>query len=240
VLSLISPRAYASPTVLEKQFNITKNHVINNPEKCIPDNLISLSKSNSPLADLAEDFIKPSMSLQPTTNSTHNNTHSLPAAPAAFIMSLLGFICISAIKDRKFWLAALTTLICASQAGFNMLPHLAVKLGHKIYNTQKLIAKSLRWSPQRQFQRPRAQLDGTEFIFLLHHLNEIPNFLKNKTNTLINSYNVLDSFSKAIIKTLSSKDEIHKDLSEKKISQCDFIKQNLIFQAIPRGPPISK
>jgi hypothetical protein len=240
VLSLISPRAYASQTVLEKQFNITNVPAINNPEKSTTDTDTSLSTNNSTLATLADDFIKPAMSLQPTTNSTHNNTHSLPAAPAAFIMSLFGFICISAIKDRKLWLAALSALLCASQAGFNMLPHLAVKLGHKIYNTQKLIAKSVRYPPQRRFYRSRTQLESTEFIFLLHHLNGIPNFLKNKTNTLINSYNVLDSFSKAVIKTSSSKNEIHKDPSEKIISQCDFVKKTIVFQAIPRGPPLRK
>jgi len=240
VLSVISPCSYAFPTLPSGQFNITNNPVINNPGKATTDNTISVSGSNSSLAHLAQDFIKPAASNASTTNSQLGNTRSLPAAPAALVMSLFGFICISTVKDRKLWLAPLVALLCASQTGLRILPRLAAGFGHRISSTKKLIADSLRCPLQRQFYRQRAHLEGTEYIFLLHRLNSIPLFHKNTVRMFVKSYNAPDGFSKAVIKTSVSKADEHKVISEKIINQCNFVEKTLIFQAIPRGPPVSK
>lgn len=46
----------------------------------------------------------------------------LPPLPTALIMVLIGFMCITLVKDRKFWLACLFLLVWPVYAFLNTLP----------------------------------------------------------------------------------------------------------------------
>ena len=52
------------------------------------------------------------------TNSTSSSSpaKSLPAVPGALLMALAGFLCVSMVRDRRIWLAAILWLAHASMA----------------------------------------------------------------------------------------------------------------------------
>lgn len=60
------------------------------------------------------------------------SSKSLPAGPGALLMVVASFICISLVRDRRFWIKALIGLLWAGQAGLNILPDVISRLsGHK-------------------------------------------------------------------------------------------------------------
>lgn len=85
--------------------------------------------SNSQLASVAAEFLKP-----PTDTNLQAlpmQVKPLPPVPGALFLGLTGFLCVSLVKDRRVWLAALAGLLWLGQTGFSALPHLASHLRSK-------------------------------------------------------------------------------------------------------------
>jgi len=76
------------------------------------------------------DFHRQTVSYSDPTNRVHS-IKSLPPAPGTFLLALFGFLLVSAIRDRKMWLASLATILIAGQAGFSLLPQIASYLCSK-------------------------------------------------------------------------------------------------------------
>jgi hypothetical protein len=76
------------------------------------------------LSNIADELLKPPGdsidSPVPAVAAT-----SLPAVPGALFMGLTGFLCVSLVRDRKIWIAALAGLLWAGQAGVTVLPQVA-------------------------------------------------------------------------------------------------------------------
>jgi hypothetical protein len=76
------------------------------------------------------DFHRQTVSYSDPTNRVHS-IKSLPPAPGTFLLVLFGFLLVSAIRDRKMWLASLATILITGQTGFSLLPHIASYLCSK-------------------------------------------------------------------------------------------------------------
>jgi hypothetical protein len=58
-------------------------------------------------------------------NSRTDTVRYSPAMPTAVLMVLIGFLCISLVRDRGVWLTALSAILWISWAGIRSLPQLA-------------------------------------------------------------------------------------------------------------------
>jgi hypothetical protein len=57
-----------------------------------------------------------------------NDVKNLPAVPGAVLMVIVGFLCISLVRDCKVWISALVLIVVLSQAGVKTLPKLTTRL----------------------------------------------------------------------------------------------------------------
>lgn len=125
---------------------------------------------NPHVATVAAEFLKaPAADLQ----SVSVNAKSLPAVPGALFMALVGFLCVSLVKDRRVWLAALAGLLWLGQTGFTALPHLASHLRSKKQIQQSSPTLTYISELEGSF-RLRSDIEGTQYIGLLRHLAGIP------------------------------------------------------------------
>jgi len=126
------------------------------------------------LASIAAELLKPPADFSVASTSPGQVT-ALPAVPSAVFMALTGFICVSLVKDRKLWIAALAGLLWAGQAGFTVLPQLARHVATR-KQTQPLALPSLNYRPELFYcERARGDIEGTRYIGLLRYLDGIPN-----------------------------------------------------------------
>jgi hypothetical protein len=171
---LVLSVANAAPTVSSYNNGIvsavlpTSNaHITSVPEVIQVDEL-----SDFHLARAAAEFLKP----PPTftgSEATPVGAKSLPAVPGALLMGLTGFLCVSLVKDRRFWLAALTGLLSVGQTGIQAVPQLAMHFSHRNHIEQQFDAE-LTYPYTLENSRLRSDVEGTQYIGLLHHLAGIP------------------------------------------------------------------
>lgn len=125
-------------------------------------------RANSYLANAAAEFLKP-----PTDITPQVQAKSLPPEPGALFLVLTGFLCVSLVKDRRVWLAALVGLLWLGQAGITALPHLASHLRSKKQIQQSAPAQTYVSELDGSF-RLQSDIEGTQYIGLLRHLAGIP------------------------------------------------------------------
>lgn len=131
--------------------------------------------SNSQLADIGAELTKPpALFAGSEASSLPTNVKSLPPLPAAFFMTLTGFLCVSLVKDRRVWLAAVVGLLYIGQAGIDAVPRLVPHICGRQQVKQSLSSKATYVCELENFSRPRCDIEGTRFIGLLHCLEGIP------------------------------------------------------------------
>lgn len=128
---------------------------------------------NPRLAVFAAEFNKPPVSFA-GSSPPDNTIKSLPGVPGALLMVFVGFLCVSMVKDRKVWLAALAGLLWAGQAGFAVLPQLALNLAGKKQSEQQYSPDIVRLCEPEYPCHLRSDIEGTSYIGLLRHLAGIP------------------------------------------------------------------
>jgi hypothetical protein len=143
--------------------------------------------ANSHLASVAAEFLKPPAATDLQALSI--SAKSLPAVPGALFLGLTGFLCVSLVKDRRVWLAALAGLLWLGQAGFAALPQLASHLCSKKQIQQQSPASLTYVSELEGSFRLRSDLKGTQYIGVLRHLAGIPNPGKILAAIIFESYN---------------------------------------------------
>lgn len=127
---LVCVSAHASPTAGEAPHHSFAEADISavSTLKTCPDCGSFTDLSNSTLAEIGSEIFKPSPDY-PDFNSTDQvQAKSLPAVPAAVLMSIIGFLCVSLVNDRKIWLSVFVGIILLSQAGIQTLPRLTARL----------------------------------------------------------------------------------------------------------------
>ena len=168
--------ANASPTVTHQDAILTTglcaadtsapiSHTINNV----------IGPINARLTNLGREFMQPPASLAGLSNEQENPVKPLPAVPTAMLMVLMGFICVSLVRDRRIYLAALAALLCAGHAGFRAVPQLGLHLCHRAHTNHPLWARPTQSYLLENVTRPRCDIEGTRYIGLLHHLAGMPN-----------------------------------------------------------------
>ena len=130
-----------------------------------------IESSSSHLATIAEELLKPPACFM-SSPVIRTDVRPLPAVPKAIYMALVGFVCVSLVKDRKVWLTVVTTILWAGQVGITALPRKCrVCLAHHL---------NKRWAVptipclSEQSSRAHRNVDDTEYIGLLSYLEEIP------------------------------------------------------------------
>jgi len=137
------------------------------------DNNTGLYKSQ--LASISEEFNKPPVRYDKSTATTIG-VKTLPPAPGTLLMVLVGFLCVSLVRDRRIWLATLSGLLWAGQAGVSLLPQLALNVsGRALRENQSSSHYLARLYEPKHPNRLRSDIEGTRYVGLLHHLAGIPN-----------------------------------------------------------------
>jgi len=257
MLLLATTVANASPTV-------TSQDAILSARVCPADTVTTIScpinnivtSSNAKLANLGKEFLKPPVSSAGSGNTQANLVKPLPAVPATVFITLMGFLCVSFVKDRRVWLAALAGLIWAGHAGIQAVPQLALRLSHKNHSKQQLCAELSYPYYLENSHRLRCDVEGTRYIGLLHYLAGIPEassaFTNTRLSTLITfsqhrqkpsgavlSYpykNTYSSLSAIIPEQYSLNSQLACLVS--KVEQFISFSPAFIFAHLARGPPI--
>jgi hypothetical protein len=262
---LIVTAASAAPTVSNYSSNFVVCAVSPGSDvhiSSVPEVPQIAEPSDSHLARVAAEFLKPPPAFtgSPTLPV---GAKSLPAVPGALLMGLTGFLCVSLVKDRRFWLAALAGLLWLGQAGIQAVPQLAIRLSHRNHTARQLDTE-LNYPYYLENSRLRSDIDGTQYIGLLHHLAGIPqstmssirspmSFLpcipaswygvnsvrdklqqKRNTRYAIRNTNEAPQFA---IKRLSSPLIPVTNCLTLRVGQFICFSPAFIFQQLPRGPP---
>jgi hypothetical protein len=185
---------------------------------------------------------------------TSENQRCLPALPPAIAMVLTGFICISLIKDRRVWLAALAGLLWVGQTGIWALPELTSRLSRRVHSDQQVNTALVVSYPLGGGYYPDSYSEEIRYIGLLHHLAGIPQdnsspFTNRHTLTrLCRSVQSTTGFSSSGKDTRASQYAavlgqlvLSKPLNSLVSGTRQFVcfSPALIFCRRPRGPPIS-
>jgi hypothetical protein len=213
---------------------------------------------NDKLANLGAEFLQPPRSFAVLGNIQDNDVKPLPAVPAALFMVLCGFLCVSLVKDRKIWLAALAGLLWAVQIGIQTFPQLALHLSRRNHSQQQFSTKLIYPYYLENSNRLRSDIEGEQYIGLLHHLAGIPDrptlflqprpsFLRKqefrKVTTplyrLSNPSKNTDSFQSqsAFLSEEYSLNSLFNCLASK-VEQLICFSPAFIFANLTRGPPI--
>ena len=149
---------------------------------------------SSSVFDQADDTYNPYLArigkelLDPPDEAADWNTlpaKSLPGVPATFFMVLTGFLCVSFVNDRRIWLATLAGLLWLGQTGLSAIPQVASHLVGKKDVTQNHSRNFVGVGKGRY--RLRSDVEGTQYIGLLHHLAGIPSTVLSSIPASISS-----------------------------------------------------
>lgn len=128
VLSLCVGAA-ALPTVIEDvdaSFVVASAaDVVNSAAPGIAD---FIEPARSELADAGRILYRP-FNVFGGSTASQNNIRKLPAAPGAVLLGLMGFLCVTLVRDRKTYLTILIAMVSLGQQGIYAVPELAACFG---------------------------------------------------------------------------------------------------------------
>ena len=126
------------------------------------------------LAGVAAELLSPPAGLSDSVASLPLDAKPLPAAPAAILMVLTGFACVSLVKDRRVWLAALVSLASLGQAGLSAVPQLVSQLRSREQIESGCPLNIACTGMLDELGRLRSDIEGTRYMGLLRHLAGMP------------------------------------------------------------------
>lgn len=166
---------------------------------------------------------------------------TLPPVPATMLMTLLGFACVSLVKDRKVYIAALSSIIWLGQAGVHALPHISFHLKD---TKQKLSQRTQCLHKPSETYCLQSETESRRYISLLHYLEGIP--ARTTSINLINTIEILKKHQQFTVGEHGFSAHVISDFFDSVSSPClksVFSRDTwcftpaFIFQSIPRGPP---
>ena len=181
---LLLSTAKGAPTLTDCKSKYTSCSFLLHKNICIFSNqqkYPGLTAKNNYENYLAVEFRKPPASPSGLQAST-TNIKSLPSIPDALLMALGGFLCVSIIKDRKFWIAFLTSLLWLGQSGFTILPYLVSHFAHQKPIEQKQKPNTTCICKYGGTTHTRNDVKDTKYIGLLHQLASITKFKNTLTD----------------------------------------------------------
>ena len=241
LLLFVFSAASATPTVSNCNNSLVVSALSPGSDTPIPilaDATFTTESGDSHLAGVAADFLRPPPAFTGSP-ALPNGVKSLPAVPGALLMGLTGFLCVSLVKDRRLWLAALAGLLWLGQAGIQAVPQLAVRLSHRNHTSQQLDTE-LNYPYYLENSRLRSDIEGTQYIGLLHHLAGIPDstmsFLSLRKRESSQTEDEFRTPQFAITRLLSPLIPVTNCLTLR-VEQFICFSPAFIFDNLPRGPP---
>ena len=221
--------ANASPTITRHGIDLSVNTSLVNTRTVTVNSINTIAKpAHVKLADLGKEILSPPAASAGRPNVGSNSVRLLPDAPAAILILLAGFLCVSLHRDRRVWLIALMGLLWICQAGIQTLPRLGHYLSHKSHTKHQIGAPLAYQSCLGRVCRSRSDIEGTRYIGLLHHLGGIPDTKSTINLSISQSAVIFNSNFTLQFRCLASKAE-----------QFSCFSPASIFETIPRGPPVS-
>jgi len=235
LLLLIVTTANAAPTIGSQKGNLVAPAVLPTSYPHIAvmaDVTDTIESGDAYLGQLALELFKP-----PDPYIDSSTPKSLPPVPGAIFMVLTGFLYVSLVKDHKLWLTAVAGLFWVGQSGFHAVPHLALRLGHRMHNHRQVVAE-LMYPYYLQNARPRSDIEGSSYIGLLRYLEGIPG---GKISLLQKKYShhaedEVHAPQRALIEISSRIIPVINCLTLKN-RQFICFSPAFIFENLPRGPP---
>ena len=180
VLVFAASTANASPTVgrfdgtgIDHSFQDNEDNSLRS--KAAPVQLTAYGSTD--FSHLYADFVKPPIASERAATSDDLRIKSLPAVPGAVFMSLIGFCCVSLVRDRKFYLAIMIATLGLGQAGIQSLPRLLPISSLRKNSSDQLKSSECSLSAlMPRSSRLRSDIEGNQYIGLLRHLAGIPSF----------------------------------------------------------------
>jgi hypothetical protein len=199
--------------------------------------------SHVQLARIGKQYLAPAVISNPLATVTESSTVALPAAPAAILMGLFGFLCVSAVKDRRFYVAVFVAIMWAGQAGVLAVPKLARNFRLAVSGAADVQARSSLTQSGVDVNRERFDIEGLEYIGLLHRLAGIPaddNVLKFQNSGLRNISANSDSSDGASVYAMINnvgRKTVDRDCYVSADRQFFIFNPAFIFEHLSRGPP---
>ena len=191
---------------------------------------VMLTSSEHELASIAKKFLQPPCIISDAKPTSSPDNKSLPGVPSAVLLGLIGFLCVTGVKDRKEWLTALAMVLWLSMAGIIALPNL---ISHCQAKKQAKHSSCLEKSYACLFEnssRLRSEVEGSKYIGLLHYLSSIPDSLSRATSNL--------NTSQPAIVTKRDVFYVCTNCTAVQAEQFTFFSLAFIFNSLPRGPPL--
>jgi len=232
--------AIVSCNLTISQLRELAEYFLNSPQV---DNQITREPVPSQLIALAESFLMPTQEDNQATKAKENLC--LPTLPPAVGMVLIGFMCVSLVRDRKTWVAVLAGLLWVGQTGIWALPQLSLRISRKVNNSQPIEPALADLYSLRDGFNPANYSEQKRYTGLLHYLEGIPqgtgDFTNNRTISLRHFSNAagngqcVSQYADTISQLVSS------ELLNCLVSgtrQFTCFTPAFIFNLIPRGPPM--
>jgi hypothetical protein len=129
------------------------------------------------IVDFAVRLPSPHELFSPPLAASYPQASPLPSVPRTLFMVLAGFLCVSLVRDRRFWLAVLAGIIWAGQAGVLAVPQLALRVANKSRTEQQLNTALISPSGLDHSFGDHILTAATQYVGLLRHLAGIPDCL---------------------------------------------------------------
>jgi len=205
LLLILTASAQASPTTA---YNTT-NSFCDSSLSEIQTTVKIFESANTGLVKIGSQITNPYVAFANSINSQKNYAKSLPAVPTALLMTLIGFICVSLVRDRRLWLAAFSGILWVSHTGFRAVPQLASHVCRTAHTIQQLTSTHNLCYSLENNARARCDIEGTGYIGLLSYLDGIPktrNVLQPHqsapSNASVKNQNKFQPYQFAIIRQL--------------------------------------
>jgi hypothetical protein len=237
--------ANAAPTIINGRADVPARRVSQAADARVfflPEANRTAEYCDSQLAAIGAELLKPPPGFVP---SPPVQAKALPAVPGAIMMALVGFFCVSLVRDRRVWLTALATLLWAGEYGIQVLPHLAVRLSHARGHPHKAALEFNCPHRLETSRRLRSDIEGTQYIGLLRHLAGIPQIKRlaqshcqgKRPRTLAQTEERLKEYRLAVAAALFNS-ALPGSCSALAAEQFISFSPAFIFDSLARGPPL--
>jgi hypothetical protein len=239
-LLVLTPCLQASPTI-----NMSDNGLLSHSSFSITqEQAKSLCFVDPELVGIGIELLRPNIASAISSSFQANTVKSLPAVPTAVLMVLIGFLCVSLVRDCRIWLAALSAILWTGQAGIRNVTQLANHLCPTTQASKNFAREAADFYLLKNADRARCDIENTKYIGLLNYLAGIPDSERfSRRLCQPDSTNVItqckDLFRQSKLLTKNSLLSINLPI-------CRFVpiiefsvcfKPAFIFQTFPRGPP---
>ena len=212
---------------------------------------------NSSLADIGREMLKPSSGMLDETPLNQSHIKNLPALPGAVLMGVIGFLPVTLVRDRKFWMSIFAGLFFLSQTGMHAIPKLTTRLAQQSF-PENQPAASLNHAYKFGHTLMVDRYECIHYTGLLHGLAGSPDeesalikitgvgntrscvspVLSAKITTQFNCRSAISLSQSALVARNYdlSPSSVYRTRRSKPLT---FFSPAFIFEILPRGPPLS-